>query len=276
MIVSISMAVRVTSRWPLKADGIAGRSQTARLGLTLGIERRSLARIGSTAARRANRPAFEAQEVLMTALRVLRHAFALATVVSLAAPALVFAQEPIDQPSEFAALRERFEGMTRAEWEAAGYRVIPPGDCIASPAGGMGIHAVNPELHEAQFQPAELDPENPPLILLDAAATRVIGLEWEEADVGQEPPTIFGQTVPLLPGHPGIPEPHYMFHAYFRPNDQVLFAEFDPLVTCPRMPGTSTIPTDERELGSISLPGLGLVGAAIIVSLLALSRRRTE
>jgi hypothetical protein len=211
----------------------------------------------------------------MSAFRVLRHAFG-ATVLTLAAPGLVLAQEPIDQPTAFAAVRERFEGMTRPQWEAAGYRVIPPGDCVASPAGGMGVHAINPQLHEAQFRPAELDPENPPLLLLDASMTRVIGLEWEEADVGQEPPTAFGQTVPLLPGHPGIPEPHYMLHGYFRPNDQVLFAEFDPLVKCDRMPTTSTLPADQRGENHLAHLLLGVFAAAVVVNLVALSRRRTE
>jgi hypothetical protein len=198
------------------------------------------------------------------AIRVLRHALALASLLTLSLPALVLAQEPIEQPPEFAALRERFEGMTRADWEAAGYQVIPPGDCIASPAGGMGVHAINPQLHEAQFQPAQLDPQNPPLVLLDASMTRVIGLEWEEADVGQAAPTAFGQTVPLLPGHPGIPDPHYMLHAYFRPNGQVLFAEFDPLVAC-QTPSTSLVPAPQGVSG-ISLVGVALLGAAIVMA----------
>jgi hypothetical protein len=202
----------------------------------------------------------------MSSFRVLPHAIAIATVLSLATPALVLAQDPIDQPPEFAALRERFEGMTQAEWEAAGYTVIPPGGCIASPAGGMGVHVINPQLHEAQFQPAALDPQNPPLILLDATMTRIIGLEWEEADVGQEPPRAFGQTVPLLPGHPGIPDPHYMLHAYFRPNGQVLFAEFDPRVTC-ATPSTSIVSGRERGMSGISLLGFGLLGAAIVITL---------
>jgi hypothetical protein len=129
----------------------------------------------------------------------------------------------------------------------------------------MGVHAINPQLHEAQFGPAALDPANPPLLLLDATMTRVIGLEWEEADVGQEPPTAFGQTVPLLPGHPGIPEPHYMLHGYFRPNSQVLFAEFDPLVSC-QTPSTAMNPGGGGP-SAISLIGFGLVAAAVIAAL---------
>ena len=210
----------------------------------------------------------------MNEFRVFRHALALAGVLALAVPALVLAQEPIDEPADFAAVRERFEGLKRADWEAAGYQVIPPGDCIASPAGGMGVHAINPTLHEAQFQTAEADPENPPLLLLDATMTRVIGLEWEEADVGQEPPTLFGQTVPLLPGHPGIPEEHYMLHAYFRSNDQVLFAEFDPLVSC-ELPPTSTLADepDARSNAQVVLLLFGVFAGALVISLVVLRRR---
>ena len=210
----------------------------------------------------------------MPELRVIRHALLLATVLAVALPALALAQEPIDQSAEFAAVRERFEDMDQADWEAAGYQVIPPGDCIASPAGGMGVHAINPDLHAAQFGPAEMDPENPPLLLLDLTMTRVIGLEWEEADVEQEPPTIFGQTVPLLPGHPGITEPHYMLHAYFRPNDQVLFAEFDPLVSC--MPDTSTLAQDpEPRSNGTWIALIAVFAAALAISLALISRRRT-
>ncbi len=210
----------------------------------------------------------------MRKFRVIRYAFVVASVLALSVPALVLAQEPIEQPAEFATVREQFEGMDQADWEAAGYQVIPPGDCIASPAGGMGVHAINPDLHAAQFEPAEMDPENPPLLLLDATMRRVIGLEWEEADVGQEPPTIFGETVELLPGHPGITEPHYMFHAYFRPNDQVLFAEFDPLVSC-ELPDTSTLAEEfAPSSNGMALTLIAVFAGTLVVSL-ALWRRRT-
>ena len=104
--------------------------------------------------------------------------------------------------------------------------------------------------------------------------TRVIGLEWEAADVGQEPPTIFGQTVPLLAGHPGIPEPHYMLHAYFRPNGQVLFAEFDPLVSC-AMPGTSTVAPGEPDPDRMWLLMLVLLGTSVVMTLIP-RRRGTD
>lgn len=192
--------------------------------------------------------------------------------ISVVAP--VAAQEPMDPPAGFAEVRDRFEVMTRAEWEAAGYIASPP-VCIASPAGGMGIHALNRALSEAQFGSADaVDPANPPILLVDATQTRVIGLEWETAEAAG-PFTIFGQTAPLLPGHPGIPDPHYMLHAYFRPNGQVLFAEFDPQLTCPAMPDAAM----ERPGGRVvDLTGLGmtltsLAGAMVLTWVM---RRRIE
>jgi hypothetical protein len=168
-------------------------------------------------------------------------------------------------------VRATFEGMTRAQWEAAGYIANPPA-CISSPAGGMGIHAMNMARFEAQFSTGAVDAENPPLLLVDATQTRVIGLEWEAAEAAGAF-TIFGQTAPLLPGHPGIPEPHYMLHAYFRPNGQVLFAEFDPQVTCPALPSTAMVTLDSGA-APLALLGLTLVGLAGVMAARRVRRTR--
>jgi hypothetical protein len=190
--------------------------------------------------------------------------------IGLVAP--VAAQEPIDPPAGFAEVRATFEPMTRADWEAAGYIANPPA-CIASPAGGMGIHAMNMALFEAQFTTGAVDAANPPILLVDATQTRVIGLEWETAEAAG-PFTIFGQTAPLLAGHPGIPEPHYMLHAYFRPNGQVLFAEFDPEVTCPAVPNVAMVPRD-RTTTDLAVLGLTLVGLAGLMAARKAVRSRT-
>jgi len=190
--------------------------------------------------------------------------------MSIVAP--VAAQEPIDAPDGFADVRARFEVMTRTQWEAAGYLANPPA-CIASPAGGMGIHAVNPTLAQAQFgSAAAVDPANPPVLLLDGSQTRVIGLEWETSEAAGAF-TIFGQAAPLLPGHPGIPDPHYMLHAYFRPNGQVLFAEFDPQVTCPAMPNTA-VETPDRGGTDLTMLALTLAGLAGVMVTTNVVRRR--
>ena len=170
---------------------------------------------------------------------------AVAALTLLAWPAATLAQPDlpdailVPQSSEFAAVRARFEGMTEAQVQAAGYELDP--HCVTAvdaglpPAvGGMGFHAVHPQRFAEQFPSGQLDPQNPPLLLLDANK-RVVGLEWEAAATLPQP-ALFGQTVPLLPGHPGPAEvnvPHYMLHAYFKPNGMVLFSVFDPELTCP-------------------------------------------
>jgi hypothetical protein len=108
----------------------------------------------------------------------------------------------------------------------------------------MGTHALNQELLQAQFPNGEMDPANPPVLLLDENSN-VIGWEWEAADVGQGPMKLFGQTIELQPGHPGIEKPHYMLHIYFKPDGKVLFGTdaqtaFDPEGVCPEMSASAT------------------------------------
>jgi hypothetical protein len=47
----------------------------------------------------------------------------------------------------------------------------------------------------------EMDPENPPVLLLDQSG-KVIRLEWEAKDVGQGKLKLFGQTIELQLGKP--------------------------------------------------------------------------
>jgi hypothetical protein len=75
------------------------------------------------------------------------------------------------------------------------------------------------------------------VLLLDEN-DEVMGVEWEAADVGQGPMELFGQTIEIQPGHPGVEEPHYMLHIYFKPGGKVLFGTdpqtaFDPEGVCP-------------------------------------------
>ncbi len=207
----------------------------------------------------------------MIARRVLRPLIAASVLAAI--PVLVFAQdaEPIDAPEGFAEVRERFESMSAADAEAAGYRPAPP-VCIANPetGEGMGIHYLNQELWDAQFASGEMDPENPPIILFNGDSSQVVGVEWEVADLGQGEPELFGQTVTVLAGHPGLEEPHYMLHAYFRPDGQVLFAEWDPELSCPQVPATSVLPDDGRS--PLTAAGVALIGAALL-SWVALSTR---
>ena len=190
-------------------------------------------------------------------------------------PTIAFAQggppvpEPVDPPAEVAALREKYEDMTPEEVKAAGYVAEPP-ICVAAPGiGGMGVHAVNQQLMQTQFPQGEMDPENPSVLLLDAKQEKVIGLEWEAKDIGQGDMELFGVPVKLQEGHPGVPDPHYMLHIYFRPDGQVLMLgadpAFDPDVMCPEMPDAgagglsagASIPVGNAAAGLTMLVGAG-------------------
>jgi hypothetical protein len=108
----------------------------------------------------------------------------------------------------------------------------------------MGIHAINFKLLEAQFPEGTMDPANPPALLLDENE-EVMGVEWEAADVGQGPMEMFGQTIEIQPGHPGVEESHYMMHIYFKPGGKVLFGTdpqtaFDPEGACPEASASAT------------------------------------
>jgi len=169
------------------------------------------------------------------------------TVVMLALAGIARAQDasrPVDPPPQVDQLRQQFEGLTAEQIAAEGY--MPEGPCVASPSGvgAMGIHALNPELLEAQFPKGTMDPANPPALLLDENE-EVMGVEWEAADVGQGPMEMFGQTIEIQPGHPGVEESHYMLHIYFKPDGKVLFGTdpqtaFDPEGVCPEASATAS------------------------------------
>jgi hypothetical protein len=163
-------------------------------------------------------------------------------------PGIAMAQgskpQPVDPPPQVAQLRQQYEGLSPQQIEAAGY--MPEGACVLNPQGigAMGTHAINRKLLQAQFPKGTMDPANPPVLLLDEN-TKVIGLEWEAKDVGQGPMKLFGQTIELQSGHPGVEEPHYMLHIYFKPDGKVLFGTndqtaFDPEGSCPQMSASAT------------------------------------
>ena len=184
--------------------------------------------------------------------------------------------QPVDAPPEFAQLRQQYEGLTPEQVQAAGY--APEGPCVPSPTGvgAMGTHAVNPEYLTAQFPNGTMDPTTPPVIRLGANG-EVIGLEWEARDVGQGPMQLFGQTIQIQPPHPGVDEPHYMLHGYFKPDGQVLFGfdpetAFDPDLSCPEMPATGGT-VSPAQLGGVLLALTG--GLAVMGVAFAVRRRRS-
>ena len=186
--------------------------------------------------------------------------------------------QPVDPPPQVDQLRQQFEGLSAQQVEAKGY--APEGPCVPSPSGvgAMGIHAINFDLIEAQFPEGTMDPANPPALLLDENE-EVMGAEWEAADVGQGPMEMFGQTIELQPGHPGVEEPHYMMHIYFKPGGKVLFGTdpqtaFDPEGVCPEMSASASSSATATATASASGSASALAetgGAFSLTSLAALA-----
>jgi hypothetical protein len=140
----------------------------------------------------------------------------------------------------------------------------------------MGIHFINPEYLEAQFPEGEMDPEQPPVVLLDQNG-KVLGIEWEAADVDQGPLELFGQTIQLQPGHPGAEDPHYMLHIYFQPDGKVLLGTdpqtaFNPELSCDELPASGGI-VSPLQLGVILA---GLAGGLAIVGIGFVARQRAS
>lgn len=187
------------------------------------------------------------------------------------------ASQFVDPPPQVDQLRQQFEGLTAEEAEAEGY--VPEGPCVASPSGvgAMGIHAINPELLQAQFPEGTMDPANPPVLLLGENG-EVMGVEWEAADLGQGPMEMFGQTIEIQPGHPGVEEPHYMLHIYFKPGGKVLYGTdpqtaFDPEGVCPEASASATssatASATANASASVSASALAETGGAFSLTPLA-------
>jgi hypothetical protein len=176
------------------------------------------------------------------------HLIVASALVLVLVPAMAIAQtsaaQPVDPPPQVAQLRQQFEGLTTQQIEAQGY--VPEGPCVPSPSGvgAMGTHAINRQLYEATFPNGTMNPSKPNVLLVGQNG-KVIGLEWEAADVGQGPMKMFGQTIALQSGHPGAEQPHYMLHIYFKADGKVLFGTndqtaFDPEGICPQTSTTAT------------------------------------
>ena len=181
--------------------------------------------------------------------------------------------QPVDPPQQVAQLRQQYEGLTPQQIKAAGY--VPEGPCVTNPmgAGAMGTHALNQQYLMAQFPNGTMDPAQPSVLLLDQN-NKVIGLEWEAADVGQGTMELFGQSIQIQPGHPGVEDPHYMLHIYFKPDGKVLFGTdpqtaFDPELSCPPLPSTGGIVSPAQVGGILSAGlagGLAILGVALVVA----------
>lgn len=111
--------------------------------------------------------------------------------------------------------------------------------CIASPAGAMGIHAVNLPL---LFDPA-LDPLRPEILLYirnGDGELKLVGVEYWKVDADQDlatdgdRPSLFGQGFDgPMPGHTPTMPIHYDLHAWVaEANPAGVLALFNPALSC--------------------------------------------
>ena len=133
--------------------------------------------------------------------------------------------QAIPQTEEYAAVRAKFELMTRAEYRAAGYTLTVA--ACRSQAGFTPV-ALSADVSVDANAGKPMDPQKPIGLLLTGNLQRVVGLEWqmeETQENAQPPPVLFGQLVPRLP-------PWYLLVSYFKPNGYVLFSQYDPDYKC--------------------------------------------
>lgn len=128
----------------------------------------------------------------------------------------------------------RYNSVAQAERD--GY--IPGSPCEEQPAGGMGIHYVNPAL----MAPG-IDPLRPEILLYVPNANgqlKLVGVEYFQADADQDlttdgdRPSAFGQPFDgPMEGHaPGMPR-HYDLHVWlFEANPAGVFAVWNPAISC--------------------------------------------
>jgi hypothetical protein len=106
--------------------------------------------------------------------------------------------------------------------------------------GAMGQHYVNGEL----IMDAILDPAAPEAIMYEpkpGGGQRLVGVEWIvfkpvwEAAGNTAPPTLFGQTLNLVPvpNRYGTPDPFYELHGWvWKPNPAGVHQDWNPNVSC--------------------------------------------
>ena len=115
-------------------------------------------------------------------------------------------------------------------------------ECVASPAGAMGIHYVNVNL----IQDPELDPERPEVLMYVPTNDGLIlaGIEYLAAigppgspvpDSPPAAPVLFDQTFHgPMEGHSPDAPPHFDLHVWvWEENPQGMFEGFNPSLNCP-------------------------------------------
>jgi hypothetical protein len=130
----------------------------------------------------------------------------------------------------------RYHSFEQAERD--GYTVEGE-PCVASPAGTMGIHAVNPPL----LADNAIDARQPELLLYVPKSNgklELVGVEYWKVDIDQnlgtdgDRPSVLGQPFdgPMLGHTPTMPI-HYDLHVWVaEANPSGLFAMFNPAISC--------------------------------------------
>ena len=149
----------------------------------------------------------------------------------------------LDHPA-LAAVRAATAKYHRVEVALAdGY--VNTGECVASPAGGMGIHFVNPALMGAPAPDGDavVDPLRPEVLVYEPQENgryRLVAVEylvWRASWDAQHPahgPEFAGQPFDTSFGEHahGLPD-HYELHAWvWQQNPNGMFAAFNPKVAC--------------------------------------------
>ena len=115
---------------------------------------------------------------------------------------------------------------------AAGY--VRVSECTESPAGGMGIHYLNPAYADPS---APVDPTKPTVLLYGPdgdGGLRLLGAEFWQPAVGQPTPTLAGQPFDgPMPGHDEHMPTHFDLHVWTEvANPAGVFAPWNPRVSC--------------------------------------------
>ena len=122
---------------------------------------------------------------------------------------------------------------------AAGF--APTDECVASPAGAMGMHYVN----FARMGDAAVDPFEPKVLLYlpTADGLKLVAVEWlvgvgapgtPVPDDAPDAPVLLRQTMggPMA-GHDADMPPHFDLHMWLENKPDGRFAGFNPALSCP-------------------------------------------
>ncbi len=129
---------------------------------------------------------------------------------------------------------ETFQDLVLAEQAGFG----PVSECVSSPAGGMGIHYLNPARLDGSVTVTE-----PELLLYEPGehGMRLVGVEYmvpapEWDPTNDAPPEILGNVFAdhrAEADRHGIPFPHYDLHVWaWEANPDGTFLPFNIMVTC--------------------------------------------